>query len=45
MNRVRPDFGLLEFIMRVVCVVAAGAVLSLLAPVNWRARFARTPRG
>lgn len=45
MNRSRPDYGEFGFVLRVICVVAAGAALSLLTPVNWRAHFARTPRG
>jgi hypothetical protein len=45
MNRQRPDYGQLEFVLRVVCVVAAGAALSLLTPVSWRGHFARTSRG
>lgn len=45
MNRRRTDYGQLEFVLRVVCVVAAGAALSLFAPVSWRGRFARTSKG
>ena len=45
MIRLRPDYGELEFVLRVICVVAAGAAMSLLAPVSWRGYFARTQRG
>lgn len=44
MNRLRPGFGEFEFVLRVICVVAAGAAMSLLAPVSWRGRFARMQR-
>ncbi|HEV7893211.1 MAG TPA: hypothetical protein VGP08_21525 [Pyrinomonadaceae bacterium] len=44
MNRLRPVYGELEFVLRVICVVAAGAARSLLAPVSWRGYFARTSR-